>query len=104
MATYQILSWHGIPVQVRARDSDGRVSKKLGDRFMTAVDKAAMASKNFDGDSYTDGFVWGEKLERDGTAEEVADAIINELEAQYPDIDYRTIAKRLREQKSGETP
>ena len=96
MATYQILSWHGIPVQVRARDKNGRVSKKLADRFMNAVDKAAMASKNTDGDSYTNGFVWGERIEREGTAEEVATAIVLELEAQYPEIDYRAVAQKLK--------
>lgn len=102
MAKYQVLSWHGIPVQVRARDSNGRVSKKLNDRFMDAVDKAAMASKHFDGDSYTDGFVWGENIEREGTAEDIASAVVMELEAQYPEIDFRSLAKRLREEQSGE--
>lgn len=100
MANYQILSWHGIPVQVRARDENGRLSKKLDDRFMDAVDKAAMASKNFDGDSYMDGFEWGEKIERDGTAGDVATDVVCELELKYPEIDYRTLAKQLREEKT----
>jgi hypothetical protein len=103
MATYQVLSWHGIPVQVRARDKSGRVSKKLDDRFMNAVDKAAMASKNFDDEAYTNGFVWSESLEREGSAEDVASAIVLELEEQYPEIDYRQIARRLREEQSGDS-
>lgn len=97
MAKYQILWWHGIPVQVRARGTDGRVSKKLDDRFMEAVDKAAMSSKRFSSDDYTDGFQWGERQEREGSAEAVATAVVAELEAQYPEIDYREIAKQLRE-------
>jgi hypothetical protein len=97
------LSWHGIPVQVRARDTNGRVSKKLDDRFMEAVDKAAMASKRTDGDSYSDGFVWGEDQERDGSAEDVVEAVARELEAQYPVIDYRAIARQLRAESGGQT-
>jgi hypothetical protein len=101
MAVYKILTWHGIPVQVRAQDSDGRVSKKLDDRFMDAVDKAAMASKRADGDSYADGFVWSEGIERAGTAEEVASAVVRELAAAYTDIDYRALATRLRAESGG---
>ena len=103
MATYQVLSWHGIPVQVRARDKSGQVSKKLDDRFMDAVDKAAMASKNFDGDSYTEDLCGGSASNGKAVQDDVASAIVSELEDQHPDIDYRALAKRLREQKSGDT-
>jgi cvfA/B/C family virulence factor len=96
MAKYQILYWHGIPVQVRVRDKKGRVSKKLPQRFMDAVDSAAMASNNVDGESYTNGFQWGERQEREGDIQDIADALITELEEQYPEIDYRAVAQRLK--------
>lgn len=100
MAKYQVLYWHGIPVQVRARDKSGRVSKELPPRFMSAVDKAAMASKSVDGESYTAGFQWGERQERDGTAEEVAAAVAAELEMQYPSIDHRAVANRIKRERA----
>ncbi len=102
MATYQILSWHGIPVQVRAGGRRNRVSVELPKRFMEAVDKAAMASKHFSGDDYSEGFEWGERLERDGTPEEVANAVAAELDAQYPQIDHRSVALKLREARKQE--
>lgn len=99
MTSYQILYWHGIPVQVRAKDKGGRISKKLADRFMEAVDRAAMLSKNTGGDAYAAGFVWGERLSREGTAEEVAAQIVAEIESQYPEVDYRAVAEKLKAQR-----
>ncbi|MEL6268241.1 MAG: virulence factor [Chloroflexota bacterium] len=99
MARYQVLSWHGIPVQVRAREGRQRVSVELPKRFMEAVDKAAMASKSVDGESYTEGFQWGPREQRDGSAEEVANVVAAELDAQYTEIDHRAVALRLREER-----
>lgn len=102
MAKYQILYWHTIPVQVRARGKSGRVNKELPARFMDAVDSAAMASKNADNDSYTDGFKWSERIEREGSSEAIVDIVIAELVEQYPEIDYRALAKQLLEEKPKE--
>jgi hypothetical protein len=98
MAKYRILYWHGIPTQVRSQDKSGRVSKKLPDRFMEAVDKAAMIAKHTDGDLYSEGFQWGDWEERDGSAEEVGKAIVAELDEQNPEIDFRAVAQRLKEE------
>lgn len=98
MAKYQILSWHGIPVQVRVRDKNGRMSKELPPRFIDAVDRAAMLSKKSDSESYTNGFQWSDPQEREGSAQDVADALLVELEKQYPEIDYRAVAEKLKAQ------
>lgn len=98
MATYQILYWHDIPVQVRANDAGGRQSKPLSDRFQEAVDLAASAAGLIDGDDYTAAYRWSERQERDGTAAEVAAALAAELEAQYPEIKWRETAKAIKEQ------
>jgi len=97
MAKYQILYWHDIPSQVRARDKTGRVSKELPERFMNAVDKVAMIANLTDGDLYSEGFHWGDWQERDGSAEDIASTIVSELDEQYPEIDFRTLAKRLKD-------
>lgn len=102
MATYQVLYWHGIPVQVRARDKGERASVELPPRFMAAVDKAAMASKSVDGESYTAGFQWGPRQKRDGTAEEVAAAVAAELDADHPEVDHRAVAQKIKDARKAD--
>jgi hypothetical protein len=96
MATYQILYWHDIPVQVRAKDAGGRASTVLPDRFQEAIDQAAMAAGMIGSDEYTEAFRWAEQQERAGSAREVADALAAELEAQHPAIDWRATVATLR--------
>lgn len=96
MASYQILYWHDIPVQVRARGAGGRASKPLPDRFQEAIDQAAMATGLFGSDEYTNSLRWGESQEREGTAEEVAAAVAAELDAQFPTIDWRATVEVIR--------
>lgn len=96
MATYQIMYWHDIPIQVRAQDDDGRVSAPLPNRFQEAIDNAAMAAGLTGDDAYTDLFRWSEEQERAGSAQEVAEAIVAELDAKYPAIDWPKTADALR--------
>jgi hypothetical protein len=94
MAKYKILSWKGIPSQVRATDENGRVNRQLPQRFQEAIDEAAMALGKIGTDSYTNGFQWGDELEQPGTAEEVADAIAAELDKKHPSVDWRSLVER----------
>ena len=98
MATYQILYWHDIPLQVRSKEqvNGRRVSKPLAPRFMAAVDKAAMAARHTDTENYRGGFKWGEYLQREGEPEAVVDAIIAEIEATHGTIPWRETANRLK--------
>ncbi len=96
MATYQILFWHDIPVQVRARDAGGRVSKPLPIRFQEAVDQAAMAAGLAGSDEYTNLFAWAESQERPGSAAEVAETLAAELDAAHATISWRATADALR--------
>jgi hypothetical protein len=102
MATYQILYWHDIPIQVRAGGRRERVSRELPLRFQVAIDNAAMAAGLTGTDAYLEGFVWGEAQEREGSPEEVAEAVTAELDAKYATIDWRGTAVPLTNQKSGE--
>ena len=95
MATYQILYWHDIPVQVRARDGRQRASQPLSNRFQEAIDRAAMAAGLIGSDAYTDIFQWSEPAEREGTAESVAAAVVAELERKYSRIDWQKTAVSL---------
>ncbi len=96
MATYRILYWHDIPSQVRVDDQEGRVSKPLPERFQLAIDEAAMRAKAIDDDSYLNGFRWSEEKERAGTAEVVAAQVLEELDYNYPEIDWKKTAEQVK--------
>jgi len=99
MPTYQILYWYDIPTQVRVREGRERVSKPLSPRFMEAVDAAAMRARLTGADEYPKGFKWSAGQTREGTPEEVVDAVVAELELQYPTIEWRQMADRLRAER-----
>ncbi|MFL5807785.1 MAG: virulence factor [Roseiflexaceae bacterium] len=96
MATYQILYWHDIPVQVRVRGEGGRASAPLPDRFQEAIDQAAMAAGLIGSDEYSAALRWGEPQEREGPARDVAAAVAAELDAQHPTIDWRATVAHIR--------
>jgi hypothetical protein len=96
LATYQIMYWHDIPIQVRARGEGGRASAALPDRFQEAIDQAAMAAGLIGSDDYSAALRWGEAQERAGAAREVADAVAAELDTQHPTIDWRATVARIR--------
>ena len=96
MATYQILYWADIPVQVKASEGRNRASAALSDRFQEAVDAAAMAAGMVGSDAYTEQFHWSDAQERTGDPRAVAAAVAAEVETQYVDIDWRATAETLR--------
>jgi hypothetical protein len=75
--------WQDIPSQIKARDKNGIVKKMLPPRFQEAIDSAAVAAGKTETDAYLDGWQWGKKQERPGSAETVAAAVLAELDAAY---------------------
>ena len=96
MATYQVMFWHDIPVQVRARGDGGRASVPLPPRFQEAIDQAAMSAGLIGSDAYSDTFRWSEPQERSGTAKQVAAAVAAELDAHYAHLDWQATAQALK--------
>ena len=86
MAVYQILYWDEIPVGVKAtRDGRrGRVRRHLSNRFQMAVDSVATITGRSDEESYLAGWSWGDTVSEPGEPAEVAELIIDRLEAEYP--------------------
>ena len=86
MATYQILYWDEIPVGVKAtRDGRrGRVRKHLSNRFQMAADSVATITGRSDEESYMAGWWWADPVTEPGTPTEVAERVIETLEAEYP--------------------
>lgn len=98
MATYQILYWHDIPSQIRVREQGERISKPLSQRFLNAIDAAAMAAGLTGSDEYAVGFHWGDAVAVDyeGELDEIAEAVLAEVEAQFADIDWEKTVEKLK--------
>jgi hypothetical protein len=82
MASYRVLYWQEIPSQVKAEDDDGgEASVLMPPKFAARIDDAAMERGLRDSDSYLAQWRWGDVQERDGSAQDVAEAVRDELQA-----------------------
>ena len=81
MATYAILYWQEIPSQIKAEDDLDTVTLQLDPRFMERIDRLAVQRGLQGTDEYLAQWRWSDAQERDGTAEDVANAVKRELEA-----------------------
>ena len=84
MANYQVMFWKHIPSQVKAWDGVNEVKRMMPDRFQGAIDAFAMKDGSTAMDAYLDGWRWGPVEDRSGTAAEVLEAVIAELDANNP--------------------
>lgn len=92
MASYEVISWRGVPTVVEARDDRGAITRSLSDRFQALIDSVAMQLGLAESDAYLDAWARSTPAERAGTAEEVAEAVATELEGRFPEF----IAKAFR--------
>jgi len=86
MASYQIIAWKDVPAMVEARDATETVTRQLSDRFQQLIDSVAMRLGLQDQDAYLDLWARGAVRERSGSATEVAEAVVAELEARFPEF------------------
>jgi hypothetical protein len=84
MARYRVMTWQGIPAQVQVSDDSGAsVKKQMPAFFQQEIDRVAMRDGIIDSDEYLEAWVWSETAEREGSAEEVAEALLVELEQDW---------------------
>ena len=81
MATYKILYWQEIPSQIRVEDASDDVTISLPEKFQQRIDQLAAQRGWSEADDYLAQWQWGEEQDREGTAQQVADAVLAELEA-----------------------
>ncbi len=81
MATYKILYWQEVPSQIKAEDDEDEVTLPMGPKFLERIDHLAVQRGLAAGDDYLAQWRWSDEEERDGTAQEVAEAVKAELES-----------------------
>ena len=86
MASYPIIAWKDLPAMVEASDGVETVTRQLSDRFQQLIDSVAMRLGLQDQDAYLDLWARGAVQERSGSATEVADAVVAELEARFSEF------------------
>ncbi len=86
MANYSILYWQDIPSVVEAKDENGVHKLELEPKFQALIDLVAMRKGLAGTDAYLEEWRRGKRLAREGTAEDVANAVKAELEAEFQAI------------------
>jgi len=81
MTTYKVLYWQEIPSQIKAEDDEDDVTVALPAKFMDRIDKLAAARGLSAADDYLAQWHWSEEQEREGSASEVAKAVVADLAA-----------------------
>ena len=87
MAKYRIFYWKHIPSSITV-EGDGRtVKKQLSQKIQNAIDSYAMAEGLTGTTEYAAQYKRGPWIERNGAPEEVADALLSELEVEFAKIE-----------------
>jgi metal-dependent amidase/aminoacylase/carboxypeptidase family protein len=87
MARYRIMYWKHIPQSITV-EGDGRtVKKELSQKIQNVIDAYAMAAGLTSTTDYAREYKRGDWIERDGSPEEVAEALLSELEAEFAKIE-----------------
>jgi len=80
----QIIYWRDIPAQVKVRAASARTARSLSERFQQAIDEAAMREGLIGTEEYLSMWRPSEWFEREGPPDEVASALVAELETGFP--------------------
>jgi hypothetical protein len=105
MTEFQVLYWFNIPTGVKARDDEGTVRRELHIRHQNAVDAVATATGRTGTQEYLAGWTWSDPKTRPGSAVDVAEQVVDELESSYPPDRLREMKQELIESPgSAETP
>ncbi len=86
VAKYNVLYWQDIPSVIEAKDGNGTHKVQLSQRFQALIDMVAMRQDLAGTDAYLEAWKRGKPHEREGSAEEVVNAIKEEFEAQFEAI------------------
>jgi hypothetical protein len=81
----RVLYWQEIPSLIRVTLDDGtQHSRQLPDWFQQEIDRVAMEQGLVGSDAYLEQFAWRDLEPRNGAANDVLDAIEEELVSHHP--------------------
>jgi len=87
MARYRIMYWKHIPQSFTVEGEGRTIKKQLSQKVQDKIDAYAMAEGLTSTSDYSSQYKRGDWLERDGSPEEVADALLSQLEAESVKIE-----------------
>jgi cvfA/B/C family virulence factor len=80
---YQVTYWRELPSLVVAREGESVTKSPLAPRFQEAIDEAAMRLGATDSEAYLDGWTRGDWTPAEGSAPEVCDRVVADLEGRW---------------------
>ncbi|HLO28332.1 MAG TPA: virulence factor [Anaerolineales bacterium] len=87
MARYRITYWKHIPQSFTVEGEGRTIKKELSQKVQNAIDAYAMAEGVTSTADYAAQYKRSAWIERDGSPEEVAEALFSELEADFAKIE-----------------
>ena len=87
MTRYRVFYWKEIPSSIVVEGDGQTIKKQLSQKVQNKIDAYAMAVGLTSSDDYSAQYKRGGWIERDGTPEEVAEALLSELEAVAAEIE-----------------
>ena len=87
MARYRIMYWKHIPQSFTVEGEGRTIKKQLSQKIQDKIDAYAMAEGLTSTSDYAAQYKRGDWIERDGTPEEMANALLSELEADAAKIE-----------------
>jgi hypothetical protein len=87
MTRYRIFYWKHIPSSIVVEGEGRTIKKQLSQKIQNAIDAYAMASGLTSTDDYSAQYKRGDWVERAGSPEEVAEALVSELEDEFARIE-----------------
>ena len=87
MARYRIMYWKHIPQSFIVEGDGQTVKKQLSQKIQNAIDAYAMAAGLTSTSDYAREYKRGDWIERDGSPEDVASALLSELETKFAKIE-----------------
>ena len=87
MARYRIMYWKHIPQSFTVEGEGRTVKKQLSQKVQNAIDAYAMAEGATSTADYAAQYKRGPWIERDSSPEEVAEALLMELETEFAKIE-----------------
>ncbi len=85
MARWEIVAWRDIPAMVEARDDGGQVTLPLSEKFQSLIDSVAMQLGLQEESAYLEQWARMPGGERPGSARDVGEAVVAEIEQRFPE-------------------